>query len=40
MKPFELERLMLHRLAELDREIRKAYETTTTARSSPCCRTS
>ncbi|WP_041320491.1 isoleucine--tRNA ligase [Hyphomicrobium denitrificans] len=27
MKPFELERLMLHRLAELDHEIRKAYET-------------
>ncbi|RUO99903.1 isoleucine--tRNA ligase [Hyphomicrobium sp.] len=26
MKPFELERLMLHRLAELDHEIRKAYE--------------
>ncbi len=26
MKPFELERLMLHRLAELDSEIRKAYE--------------
>jgi isoleucyl-tRNA synthetase len=25
MKPFELERLMLHRLAELDSEIRKAY---------------
>ena len=27
MGPFELERLMLHRLAELDHEIRKAYET-------------
>jgi len=27
MKPFELERLMLHRLAELDHDIRKAYET-------------
>jgi isoleucyl-tRNA synthetase len=27
MRPFELERLMLHRLAELDHEIRKAYET-------------
>ena len=26
MKPFELERLMLHRLAELDHEIRKSYE--------------
>jgi isoleucyl-tRNA synthetase len=26
MKPFELERLMLHRLAELDHDIRKAYE--------------
>jgi isoleucyl-tRNA synthetase len=26
MKPFELERLMLHRLAEVDHEIRKAYE--------------
>jgi len=26
MRPFELERLMLHRLAELDHEIRKAYE--------------
>jgi isoleucyl-tRNA synthetase len=26
MKPFELERLMLHRLAELDSDIRKAYE--------------
>jgi isoleucyl-tRNA synthetase len=27
MKPFELERLMLHRLTELDHDIRKAYET-------------
>ena len=27
MRPFELERLMLHRLAELDAEIRRAYET-------------
>jgi len=27
MKPFELERLMLHRLAELDHDIRAAYET-------------
>jgi len=27
MGPFELERVMLHRLAELDHEIRKAYET-------------
>ena len=27
MGPFELERLMLHRLAELDHDIRKAYET-------------
>ncbi len=27
MKPFELERLMLHRLAELDHDIRRAYET-------------
>ena len=27
MQPFELERLMLHRLAELDHDIRKAYET-------------
>jgi isoleucyl-tRNA synthetase len=27
MHPFELERLMLHRLSELDHEIRKAYET-------------
>jgi len=27
MQPFELERLMLHRLVELDHEIRKAYET-------------
>jgi len=27
MAPFELERLMLHRLNELDHEIRKAYET-------------
>ncbi|MGE0052622.1 MAG: isoleucine--tRNA ligase [Hyphomicrobium sp.] len=27
MGPFELERLMLHRLSELDHEIRKAYET-------------
>ncbi|MBA2126840.1 isoleucine--tRNA ligase [Hyphomicrobium methylovorum] len=27
MKPFELERLMLHRLAEIDHDIRKAYET-------------
>ncbi|HET6390528.1 isoleucine--tRNA ligase [Hyphomicrobium sp.] len=26
MQPFELERLMLHRLAELDHDIRKAYE--------------
>jgi isoleucyl-tRNA synthetase len=26
MKPFELERLMLHRLSELDHEIRQAYE--------------
>lgn len=26
MKPFELERLMLHRLAELDHEVRKTYE--------------
>ncbi|MFT3732055.1 MAG: isoleucine--tRNA ligase [Hyphomicrobium sp.] len=26
MKPFELERLMLHRLVELDHDIRKAYE--------------
>ncbi len=27
IKPFELERLMLHRLAELDHDIRRAYET-------------
>jgi isoleucyl-tRNA synthetase len=27
MGPFELERLMLHRLAELDHDIRRAYET-------------
>ena len=27
MAPFELERLMLHRLAELDHDIRRAYET-------------
>ncbi|HEY8195052.1 MAG TPA: isoleucine--tRNA ligase [Hyphomicrobium sp.] len=27
MQPFELERLMLHRLVELDHDIRKAYET-------------
>jgi len=27
MKPFELERLMLHRLAEIDHDVRKAYET-------------
>ena len=27
MKPFELERLMLHRLAELDHDIRRAYDT-------------
>jgi isoleucyl-tRNA synthetase len=27
MKPYELERLMLHRLAELDHDIRRAYET-------------
>ena len=27
MRPFELERLMLHRLAELDHDIRRAYET-------------
>ena len=26
MKPFELERLMLHRLSELDHDIRRAYE--------------
>jgi isoleucyl-tRNA synthetase len=26
MEPFELERLMLHRLAEIDHDVRKAYE--------------
>ena len=36
----ELERLMLHRLAELDHEIRKAYATYDYARSSACSRNS